>query len=70
MTGAFPTNNDYLKLLNVLGGSGNTQVGVYSPQDVNMDSNVKMTGAFPSNNDYLRMLNVLGGSGNIIIQAL
>jgi hypothetical protein len=23
MTGAFPSNNDYLRMLNVLGGSGN-----------------------------------------------
>ncbi len=69
MIGPFPSNNDYLKLLNVLGSSTATQLNVYSQQDLNMDGAVKMIGPFPSNNDYLKLLNVLGSSTTTILQA-
>jgi PKD repeat protein len=69
MTGPFVTNNDYLRLLNVLGASTNILSNVYSQQDLNMDGYVKMTGPFVTNNDYLRLLNVLGASTNSILQA-
>ncbi len=68
MTGPFVTNNDYLKLLNVLGASTNVLSGVYLQQDLNMDGTLKMTGPFVTNNDYLRLLNILGASTNIIQQ--
>jgi photosystem II stability/assembly factor-like uncharacterized protein len=68
MIGAFPSSNDYLKLLNTLGSSTAIQTNVYSQQDLNMDGSVKMLGAFPTSNDYLRLLNVLGSSTNTIQQ--
>jgi parallel beta-helix repeat protein len=68
MTGAFPSSNDYLKLLNTLGSSTVVLSNIYSQQDLNMDGSVKMTGAFPNTNDYLRLLNVLGSSTNTIQQ--
>lgn len=68
MLGAFPTVNDYTKLLNVLGSSINTINGTYSKQDLNLDGKVTMLGAFPSVNDYSRLLNVLGSSINTVTQ--
>jgi hypothetical protein len=68
MTGAFPSSNDYLKLLNTLGSSTVVLSNIYSQQDLNMDGSVKMTGAFPNTNDYLRLLNVLNSSTNTLQQ--
>ena len=68
MTGLTANNNDYLKLLNVLGASTNTIPGTYSKQDLNHDGTVKMTGLSASNNDYLKLLNILGSSISIISQ--
>jgi hypothetical protein len=62
MTGINFNNNDYLKLLNVLGNSTNQQTNVYSRQDLNMDGTVRMTGFSPANNDYLKLVNLLGSS--------
>lgn len=69
MTGPFPTNNDYLKLLNRLGASTNYVLDTYATEDINMDGAIKMTGPFPSNNDYLKLLNILGSSTNYITSA-
>ncbi len=68
MTGFSAANNDYLKLLNILGGSINAQNAVYSKYDINMDGNVNMTGLQPTINDYLKLLNILGNSTNHILQ--
>lgn len=53
--------NDYLALLNQLGGVyTSSQFNVYETEDMNMDGNVRMTG--PSSiNDYLFLLGVLDG---------
>lgn len=68
MTGLNANNNDYLKLINTLGASTNTQSNVYSKQDLNMDGSVKMTGLNASTNDYLRLLNTLGSSTATLTQ--
>ena len=68
MTGLTTSNNDYLKLLNILGSSVSSQTGVYSNQDLNLDGNVKMTGLTPANNDYLKLLNTLGSSTTSLTQ--
>jgi len=68
MTGAFATQNDYLKLLGVLGSSANSINNTYSGQDLNFDGTVKMTGAFATQNDYLKLLGVLGSSSKAITQ--
>lgn len=68
MTGLTFNNNDYLKLINVLGSSTNTIPNTYSKQDLNHDGTVKMTGLSASNNDYLKLLNILGSSISVITQ--
>ncbi|MEP7164576.1 MAG: hypothetical protein ABI741_07775 [Ferruginibacter sp.] len=68
MTGLTANNNDYLKLINILGSSTNTIPNTYSKQDLNHDGTVKMTGLSAANNDYLKLLNVLGSSISIISQ--
>jgi hypothetical protein len=68
MTGLSANNNDYLKLLNTLGGSTNTLTNQYSKQDLNLDRTIKMTGLSAANNDYLRLLNTLGTSTSTLTQ--
>jgi hypothetical protein len=68
MTGLTANNNDYLKLINVLGSSTASQTGVYSKQDLNLDGSVKMTGLTATNNDYLRLLSALGASTTSVTQ--
>lgn len=68
MTGLNANNNDYLKLVNVLGSSTATIPNTYSKQDLNLDGSVKMTGLNASNNDYLKLINVLGSSISTISQ--
>ena len=68
MTGLSTNNNDYLKLLNILGANTNTITNVYSKQDLNLDGTINMTGLSIYNNDYLRLLNTLNSSTNTITQ--
>ena len=68
MTGLSTNNNDYLKLLNILGANTNTITNVYSKQDLNLDGTINMTGLSIYNNDYLRLLNTLNSSINTITQ--
>ncbi len=68
MTGLSTNNNEYLKLLNILGANTNTITNVYSKQDLNLDGTINMTGLSIYNNDYLRLLNTLNSSTNTITQ--
>ena len=68
MTGLTANNNDYLKLINVLGSSINSIPNTYSKQDLNHDGTIKMTGLSAANNDYLKLINILGSSISSISQ--
>lgn len=68
MSGFNGNNSDYLKLLSTLGSNINTQPGVYSKQDLNLDGTVKMSGFSANNSDYLRLLSTLGTNINVVTQ--